>query len=387
MVDIVRPGLFHLLGASIVIFVAGNCRTVDRMEAAAMTPEIEIDSDLGEEPWPGEVQAAARITRSIGAAVRRRHEAGEGPARRDAHPKAHGCVRATFKVDEHLDPSLAFGVFQPGSTARAWIRFSNGDGSPVREDGKGDARGMAIKLVGVPGPKLSADEKYTQDFVLINHPVFFIDDPVRYASVIEKGTRPTALGRLAAPIALGVQGTLIGRDIVSSRIANPLFERYWSTVPYRLGDDEHKRAIKYSVAPCERRDNEPDPAAAKDPDFLRAAMRATLAERDVCFDLLVQTRTSPTMNVEKATIEWQESDAPFVPVARIVIKQQSFDTPAQHSFCDALSFSPWHALPEHRPLGGVNRVRRVVYDAISALRHELNGEPRIEPTGDESFVP
>jgi hypothetical protein len=36
-------------------------------------------------------------------------------------------------------------------------------------------------------------------------------------------------------------------------------------------------------------------------------------------------------------------------------------------------------LPEHRPLGAVNRVRRVVYEQISTVRHELNQAPREEP--------
>jgi hypothetical protein len=47
--------------------------------------------------------------------------------------------------------------------------------------------------------------------------------------------------------------------------------------------------------------------------------------------------------------------------------------------------NPWHAVPEHRPLGGINRVRKVVYETISKLRHDLNGAPRSEPTGDEIF--
>ena len=33
----------------------------------------------------------------------------------------------------------------------------------------------------------------------------------------------------------------------------------------------------------------------------------------------------------------------------------------------------------------MNRVRRVVYEAISGLRHELNGTERREPSGDEVF--
>ena len=50
------------------------------------------------------------------------------------------------------------------------------------------------------------------------------------------------------------------------------------------------------------------------------------------------------------------------------------------ALAEQISYTPWHALPEHAPLGGVNRVRRVVYESISRLRHELNGVPRREPT-------
>ena len=42
---------------------------------------------------------------------------------------------------------------------------------------------------------------------------------------------------------------------------------------------------------------------------------------------------------------------------------------------DLLSFSPWHAMEDHRPLGNVMRARRVVYQASSTLRGH-----RPEPT-------
>ena len=44
-----------------------------------------------------------------------------------------------------------------------------------------------------------------------------------------------------------------------------------------------------------------------------------------------------------------------------------------------LSFTPWHALEDQRPLGGINRARKVAYEAISKYRHERNGVPRVEP--------
>ena len=88
------------------------------------------------------------------------------------------------------------------------------------------------------------------------------------------------------------------------------------------------------------------------------------------------------MSVENSQEEWLESDAPFYKVASILIPEQEFDTPDKNDKCENLSFNPWHALPEHRPLGAVNRVRKVIYPHISQTRHELNTVPVIEPTGN-----
>jgi prostaglandin-endoperoxide synthase 2 len=65
-------------------------------------------------------------------------------------------------------------------------------------------------------------------------------------------------------------------------------------------------------------------------------------------------------------------------VARLIIPSQGFDT-AGRAFGENLSFSPWHGLDAHRPLGGINRVRRTVYQTISRVRHEINGVPGAEP--------
>ncbi len=55
------------------------------------------------------------------------------------------------------------------------------------------------------------------------------------------------------------------------------------------------------------------------------------------------------------------------------------------TFCENLSYTPWYALLEHKPLGTVNRARRVDYTDVSKLRHGLNGASRSDPTGDERF--
>ncbi len=96
-------------------------------------------------------------------------------------------------------------------------------------------------------------------------------------------------------------------------------------------------------------------------------------------EFLVQPRTSNSLDVEDSMTEWKETQAPFYQVATIRIPQQVFDTPDQNAFCENLSFSPWHALPDHKPLGIVNRLRKVIYDQISRTRHEMNSTKRQEP--------
>ena len=89
---------------------------------------------------------------------------------------------------------------------------------------------------------------------------------------------------------------------------------------------------------------------------------------------------SASASVEDPTVPWDETASPYVKVATIRIPIQSFESDEQMQFGENLSFTPWHALAEHRPLGGINRARLKVYEAISARRHELNGVAHREPT-------
>ena len=92
-----------------------------------------------------------------------------------------------------------------------------------------------------------------------------------------------------------------------------------------------------------------------------------------CFALQVQ-RQNPDyyMPIEDPSVEWDEKIAPFETVADIRLPAQDFDSTEQNLFCDNLSFNPWHALPEHRPIGGINRLRKAVYEAVSVYRHDRN---------------
>ena len=122
-----------------------------------MNEEWTIDTELGEVLQENEEQLTRAIVAAIAEGLKHQHLPAQRPALRDAHPKAHGCVRAEFQVEKDLPPQLAQGVFAPGRKYPALIRFSNGDADPMRPDAKPDARGMAIKLLTVPGYKILPD--------------------------------------------------------------------------------------------------------------------------------------------------------------------------------------------------------------------------------------
>jgi hypothetical protein len=373
--------LSPLFGLALVIAGCGVTQVKDSHPQEVATLDgvryPSPDAQLGEHLYPDENAIANQLSVVIEESIRKKYSA--DTARRDAHPKAHGCVKAAFRIVDTLPATLSKGMFIPGKTYQAWIRFSNGSADPTRADIKGDARGMAIKVLEVPGKKLLKDEAEatTQDFIMINHPVFFATAPARYLSFIDDANSDHFYRKLHIPFDLGVKGTLIALKTGSSKISNPVQARYWSMVPYQLGTSDDRQAVKYSARGC---------SAATDPlpknpehDFLRVALRNTLQSGDACMEFLVQPRTSDTMDVEDSRIEWQETAAPFYKIATIRIPQQTFDTPEQNTFCENLSFTPWHALPEHKPLGVTNRLRKVIYDHISRVRHEMNDAKREEP--------
>lgn len=337
---------------------------------------MEVDAELGEVLQHDEAAIADKIAAVIERGMREQFVR-KPPALRDQHPKAHGCVRAQFTVESRLPKHLEQGVFQPGSSYPAWIRFSNGNADVSRPDSAPDSRAMAIKLLSVPGQKLLPYEReaLTQDFILVNTPVFFQADMAGYLTFVERLADPSPLVRASIPIALGLESSLVAFRMASSKIGNPLSERYWSSVPYQLGT-KPKQAVKYSAIPHSPQMRIPEPAA---PDYLRQSMIKRLDDGEAVFDFCVQLRSSEKLSVEDPRREWSETDAPFHKVATITIPKQDFANSVNDALADNLSFNPWHSLPEHRPLGAANRVRRVVYEVISELRRSLNGVPITEP--------
>ena len=94
-----------------------------------------------------------------------------GRAVRSVHAKAHGVLEATLTVQDDLPTELAQGLFANPGTYKAYMRISTNAGD-ILPDAISLPRGLAIKVVGVTGERLLDAAGETQDFVLVNGPVF-----------------------------------------------------------------------------------------------------------------------------------------------------------------------------------------------------------------------
>ncbi len=308
-----------------------------------------------------------------------------GRYERGGNTKTHGLVRATFTVHEDIPEHCRKGLFATPKSYPAWVRFS-GPGPDVPADIEDVGfMSMAVKVMGVPGPKLIDEEKHTQDFITVVTTTF-----------VTPNTRENAKLQYWSLIDMPVFYFLIPRDphlldflmqsLWNETQYNPLSQRYWSCVPYLLGEGQ---AMQYSFVPkTEGVDrNIPGLPFGEVPfNYLRDNMVRTLSRMDVTFELWIQIQTDPhRMPIENNAVRWPESLSPFIPVATVHIPRQKFDSEAQFAFTRHLKWNPWHALPEHRPLGNQNRARLRMYQTLSNFRQEMNRVEHIEPTGDEVF--
>ncbi|PCR92975.1 catalase [Pseudomonas fluorescens] len=297
---------------------------------------------------------------------------------RDAHAKAHGCVKADVQVLPDLAQDLRRGVFsEPGKVWQATMRLSNGNAYP-QFDSIRDARGMAIKLLDVPGKQLLSDRQglHEQDFVMFSHPNFFVSDVAEYRQNVAAqadGKKVMAFFPGWDPRNWQIRHLFIALATLSPPPESPTRTTYFSVSPYKFGEAN----AKFRVMPDP--DNCPAYTLPKQnqdlPNFLRSALNQQLSTDRVpaCFVLQIQRQDANRfMPIEDTSIEWREQDSPFQTVAKITLPPQDFDTPALNLQCDNLSFNPWFGIEAHRPIGGINRLRKAVYEAVSDYRHSRN---------------
>lgn len=327
-------------------------------------------------------------------------------ASRAQHAKTLGCLTATFEVLPEINPRYQEGVFQPGRTYDAYVRFSNGH-TRIAPDTKPDARGMAIKLIGAEGERADGgplDEENTQDFIMLTSPIFFAGSTEGYVEVIRAATSPDQMRDVISWILPNWIVDTSKVDIIkrmkamakSGDIQQLLKVDYFSTTPYRLGTGEDAPAVKYSVRPCELYPSDPkldeedaeafeaaydDHLGGRGHNYLREALSRRLAHEDACFEFLIQeqSRNACVDKVEDPTVPWKGASTV---VARLTIPKQEVPLLDKMGVCENLAFHPWHALEAHRPLGEINAARKPAYQASAAYRLEKNN---VAPTAKVEF--
>lgn len=304
-----------------------------------------------------------------------------GRFERGGNTKTHGIVRGEFIVHSGLPSNLRHGIFAEPRVFPAWVRFS-GPGPYITPDiDDVGFMSISVKLMQVPGPKLMDDEKFTQDMFGISTPTFVTPNVEANAQLQLESVKNAQIFYFANLkhshlLDLIMQGLWIKTQ------TSPLEAPYFSCVPYLLGEGQ---AMEYSFWPTSN-DRTPIPRLPLRPpdDYLRQALAAALAQRDVELEMRVQVQTDPhLMPIENAGILWPERLSPRIPVATLRLPRQSSDYMGQLAFARRLSYNPWHCIPEHRPLGNQSRARRQMYAALAELRQSMNAVPHFEPTGDE----
>jgi hypothetical protein len=302
---------------------------------------------------------------------------------RAGNTKTHALVRGEITVHADLPDALRHGVFARPQSFPAWVRFGGpGPHEPPDVDDVG-VLSIGVKLMGVPGPKVLDDEHFTQDFTGISCPTFTTPDSRANAALQYWSMHELPLWYFLDPHSPHI-GDLLMQGLWSKTQGNPLGSAYYSCVPYLLGEGQ---AMQYSFEPVSLVETRvPRLPLRPPPNYLRENMVRTLAAGDALFTMTVQRQTDPhRMPIENASVLWPQALSPRVPVATLRIPRQAFDNPAQLAFARNLSYNPWHCIPEHRPLGNLNRARRRLYQELSRFRQSQNGVGHVEPTGAEQF--
>jgi len=313
-----------------------------------------------------------------------------GHATRAVHAKAHGVLHGEMLVLDHLPPELAQGLFARSGTYPVALRFSTLPGD-ILDDSVSTPRGLAVKVLGVDGPRLTGSESdTTQDFIMVNGPAFSAPTAAKFLGNLKMLAATTdkaeGLKKVVSAVARGTESVIEAFGGKSPTITTMggqkqthiLGETFYSQVPILYGD----YIAKFSVRPIFDLSLLTDaPVDTSNPNALREAVSQYFRNHGGEWEFCVQLCTDlEIMPIEDATVVWPEDKSPYLAVARLTVKaQDSWSADGIAAVDEGASFSPWHGLAAHRPLGSVMRARNTTYTSSVAFRSEHNGCPIHEP--------
>lgn len=287
----------------------------------------------------------------------------DGRYGRTFHAPLIANLAGELEIHADLPAAYRLGLFARAARYPVAIRFSS---SFFTRSYYPDARGLAIKVFQVDGPVLPGGPPAEHNITLLNQPTFIArdaDDMLDYVRRMDGVKRLTPLN-LAPPgytfpggnpfaVRWGfVKGLL---DTLSRSLRGRDLARYdfFSVSPYRLGDT----AMKYGLRPaC------PPLGQGKD---LRQRLHTHLLRGPLVYDLLIQPRTLANDALDDHFQAWK---SPFIPVGRLIVPRHDMLQADIFEAGEAYSYTPWHCLQAHEPLGSINALRCLAYAASAARR-------------------
>jgi hypothetical protein len=304
---------------------------------------------------PGEEERYAGYAKQF-AAIQARKSARWGPGR-TLHRKQLTAAHGVLEVLDGLPAFTRHGLFAQPRDYEVVVRLSNGglDRAPDRVP---DIRGFAMRVFGVQGESALGGPAKSQDFTLINQEAFAFSGSAEFVEFVVAASLGNGnllkflfkrYGLLGGPRLLGRMIKVAGKAF-GGFATEPLF----SALPMANGP----YAVRVRLLPAAS-NGTAQPQAGEDwgRDF-----SSRLARQPLHWDVQLQFFASEELTpIEDAAVNWT---TPYSTVARLMLPQQDTASPAGAALAEKIESSvidPWQALAAHRPLGDVQRARKVVY--------------------------
>jgi hypothetical protein len=312
-------------------------------------------------------------------------------AYRPVHAKSHGVLVGTINVHSDLAEPLAQGLFANPASYPVVLRFSTNPGD-LLADSVSSPRGLAIKILNVPGEMVASHSgKTTQDIVCINAKAFgapnaagfleqlkLLDKTLEYPEGLKQAVSTVARTTNTILRAIGIHSGSL--DNLGHPYTHILGETFSTIAPIRYGDYVAKLAIAPSSDNLKELTGK-HVDAGRSFNALEESIREFFKDRTAVWEIQSQLALDDgTTPIEDASKQWPEDKSPYRAVATLTVPPQESYSNARQIFVDEqLSFSPWHALAAHQPLGGIMRSRLRAYEEAQQFRAERNLRPNVEP--------
>lgn len=269
--------------------------------------------------------------------------------KRGQAPQQHALLRGTFEISASVPDKMRVGVFAKPKTFSALIHLSSGHNT---KNCYPHPHSFAIKLLDVPMAPTG-----TQDFIFGNQPTFPFGDILDYLAFFEAQLN-NGSARNYKPYLHNI-GVNLKRN---SMIAYYLGHQYWSNIPVAMGN----QAARFNLRPVA--DNLCDFTSTTPPDDIHQALKDYFVNQRRSAKFLFGAQSyidEVSTPIEYAKYAWP---TPFETIAMLTLPAQDFTAPEQLNFCQYLTYTPWHCIPEHQPLGGIQRCQKLMYEKSSQLR-------------------